>query len=67
MAYTTASHIDHDGIVSRVTKGVSEFVGAWIEATAAYAVYKALAVDAPSARNTTIARSALDLPTLMRE
>lgn len=67
MAYTTASHIDHDGIVSRAAKGASEFVGAWIEATPAYAVYKALVADAPSAGSTTIARSALDLPTLMRE
>lgn len=73
MAYTTASHADHDGMVSRVAKAVSEFVSAWFEASAAYAVYKELSVASRSElaarglRRQDVARFSMDLPTLMRE
>lgn len=73
MAYTTASHIDHDGFLSGIVKGVREFVSAWLEASAAYTVYRELSVlsrgdlAARDLRREDIGRVAMDLPKLMRE
>ena len=64
MAYASAHHSDHEGLLSQVVKAVTEFAGAWFSATPLYIVYQAVSSGtyAPAARN-----SALDLPTLMRE
>ncbi|KAA0682399.1 hypothetical protein [Roseomonas genomospecies 6] len=73
MAYTTASHIDHDGLLSRVVKGVREFVSAWFEASAAYTAYRELSalsraeLAARGLRREDAGRVAMDLPTLIRE
>ena len=73
MAYITTSHIDSERSSSGILQAISEFVSAWMEASAAYAAYSALSTKsnaqlaARGLRREDIARSALDLPTLMRE
>ncbi|TWA86901.1 hypothetical protein FBY14_11197 [Azospirillum brasilense] len=73
MAYTTASHTDHDGLLSGIARGVREFVSAWFEASAAYTVYCELSalsraeLAARDLRREDIGRVAMDLPTLMRK
>ena len=73
MAYTTASHIDTERASSGIVQAISAFVSAWMESSAAYAAYSALSTksDAQLAsrglRREDIARSAMDLPALMRE
>lgn len=73
MAYTTASHTDHDGVLSGIVKGVREFVSAWFETSAAYIVYRELSalstaeLASRDLRREDIGRTAMDLPTLMRE
>ncbi|MBB3264753.1 hypothetical protein FHW79_002371 [Azospirillum sp. OGB3] len=64
MAYASAHHSHHDGLLSSLAKGVTEFVSAWFSATPLHIVYQAVssATYAPTARTST-----LDLPTLMRE
>ncbi|WP_207461037.1 hypothetical protein [Azospirillum sp. SYSU D00513] len=73
MAYLTSSHLDTDGTSSGILKAISEFVSAWVEASAAYATYSALSTKsnaqlaARGLRRQDIARSAMDLPALIRE
>ena len=73
MAYITSSHLDTDRAPSGLLKTISEFVSAWMEASAAYATYSALSTKsnaqlaARGLRREDLARSALDLPALMRE
>lgn len=64
MAYASAHHSHHDGLLSNLVKGVTEFAGAWFSATPLYIVYQAVSsgIHAPAA-----SASTLDLPTLMRE
>ena len=64
MAYASAHHSHHDGLLSQIAKDVVEFASAWFEATPLYIVYQAVSSGtyAPVASTST-----LDLPTLMRE
>lgn len=64
MAYASAHHSHHEGLLPQVAKAVTEFAGAWFSATPLYIVYQAVssATYAPTTNT-----SALDLPTLMRE
>lgn len=64
MAYASAHHSHHDGLLSNLVKGVTEFAGAWFSATPLYIVYQAVSSGtyAPAA-----SASMLDLPTLIRE
>lgn len=73
MTTLTASHIGHESAPSRLLHAVRDFFTAWSEATAAYAVYQELSamsrtdLAARGLRRQDIARSALNLPELMRE
>ncbi|WP_207462912.1 hypothetical protein [Azospirillum sp. SYSU D00513] len=73
MAYITSSHLDADRSSSGILKTISEFVSAWVEASAAYATYSALSTKsnaqlaARGLHRQDIARSAMDLPALIRE
>ncbi|WP_207460949.1 hypothetical protein [Azospirillum sp. SYSU D00513] len=73
MAYITSSHFDTDSTSSGLLKTISEFVSAWMEASAAYAAYSALSTKsntqlaARGLRRQDIARSAMGLPALVRE
>ncbi|WP_114859616.1 hypothetical protein [Azospirillum brasilense] len=64
MAYASAHHSHHDGLLSSIAKGVTEFASAWISATPLYIVYQAVSSGAYAPAAST---STLDLPTLMRE
>jgi hypothetical protein len=73
VTYTTVSQLHTERRPSRFFKAVSEFVSAWAEASAAYAVYRELAPKSRSAlaakglRREDIGRHALDLPKLPRD
>ena len=73
MAYITSSHGGTERASSGIVQAISEFVSAWMEASAAYATYSALSTKsnaqlaARGLRREDLARSALDLPALMRE
>ena len=64
MAYASAHHSHHDGLLSSIAKGVTEFASAWFSATPLYIVYQAVSSGTYAPANST---STLDLPTLMRE